>query len=64
MTTAPDLRRQASVMAREVRALSASWAGDKGVALGDVLEVATWSNHSTFSQFYLRDCSVLADAMR
>jgi hypothetical protein len=61
----PDLWRQASVTAHEVRALSASWAAyNKGVALGDVFEVATWSNHSTFSQFYVRDCSVLADDMR
>jgi hypothetical protein len=62
MTTSPDLQRQ--VTAHEVRALSASWAAYKGVALGDVLEVATWCNHSMFSQFYLRDCSVLADGMR
>jgi hypothetical protein len=33
------------------------------VTLGDMLEAATWSNHSTFSQFYLRDRSVLADGM-
>jgi hypothetical protein len=55
MNTSPD---------HEVRALSASWEANKGVALGDVLEAATWSNHSTFSQFYLHDCSVLADGMR
>jgi hypothetical protein len=57
------LRRQASITAHEVRALSASWEASKGVALGYVLELTTWSNHSTFSQFYLRDCSILADGM-
>jgi hypothetical protein len=62
--TSPDLRCQVSVTTHEVRALSASWAAYKGVALGDVLEAATWNNHSRFSQFYLRDCSVLADGMR
>jgi hypothetical protein len=56
--------RQASVTAHEVRALSASWAAFRGGAFGDVLDAATWSNHSTFSLFYLHDCSVLTDGMR
>jgi hypothetical protein len=34
------------------------------VALGDVLEAATLSNHSSFPQFYLWDCSILADGMQ
>jgi 3-methyladenine DNA glycosylase/8-oxoguanine DNA glycosylase len=53
--TSPDLH--------EVRALATSWAAYRGVALGALLEAATWSNHSTFSQFYLRNCSVLADGI-
>jgi hypothetical protein len=63
-SVSPDLRRQASVSAHEVRALAASWAAYRGVALGEVLEAASWSNQSTFSQFYQRDCSVMADGMR
>jgi hypothetical protein len=63
-TTSSDLRRQASVTAHELRALSASWAAHKGVALGDVFQSSMWGSHSTFSQFYLRDCSVLVDGMR
>ena len=57
------LRREASVTAHEVRALATSWADYKGVALAEVLKAASWAGHSTFSQFYLRDCSELADGM-
>jgi hypothetical protein len=50
----PDLRRGT---AHEVHALATSWAAYRGVVFGDVLEAA-------FSQFYLRNCSVLADGMQ
>ena len=59
----PELRRSGSTTAHEVRAIATSWAQYKGVAMNEVLDAATWSSHSTFSQHYMRDCSVMADGM-
>jgi len=58
-----DLRHFHGLQAHEVRALAASWSQYQGVALGEVLEAARWKNASTFSNFYLRDCSSLEDGM-
>lgn len=63
LKTSSDLRALANISAHEVRALATSWANYRGVALQEVVSAACWSNHSTFSRFYLRDVSSLVDGM-
>lgn len=49
------------VRAHEVRALSASWASYAGASISTILEACHWRAHSTFTSFYLRDLSAVAD---
>ena len=49
------------VTAHEVRALSASWASFAGASIPSILEACHWRSHNTFTSFYLRDLSVVAD---
>ena len=50
-----------SAKPHEVRALSASLAWKANLALSDILQAACWSNHSTFTSFYLKDISLIKD---
>ena len=59
-----DLRRLHSITAHEVRALATSWSQYRGVALAEVLAAGRWKHASTFSSFYLRDCTSLVDGMQ
>ena len=51
------------VRAHEVRALAASWARFAGAPVSSILEACHWRSHSTFTSFYLRDLSVVADSV-
>jgi hypothetical protein len=53
----------AGVRAHDVRAMSASWVFQNSVPLTDVLRAGTWKNHSTFTDFYLRDLATINDNM-
>ena len=43
----------------EVRALSTSMAWKANLALDEILHAACWSNHNTFTAFYLKDLSLI-----
>ena len=45
------------IKAHEVRALATSWAYHNRIPSEDILQAASWLNHSTFSNFYLRSLS-------
>ena len=49
------------VKAHDVRAMSASLAFLRSVALDDIMAAASWSSHTTFTSHYLRDLSVQSD---
>jgi hypothetical protein len=53
----------AKISAHEVRALATSWASFQGVSMDEIMKAVEWKSHSVFSEFYLRDCWVLADGM-
>ena len=49
------------VSAHEVRALATSWQFRHTLSLEAVMDAASWRSHSTFSSFYLRDVTFIAD---
>lgn len=49
------------VRAHEIRALAASWARFAGAPVSSILEACHWKSHNTFTSFYLRDLSVVAN---
>jgi hypothetical protein len=51
------------IRAHDVRGFATSWAFSNSVPLVEVLRAGTWKNHSTFSEYYLKDVSTLKDAM-
>jgi len=55
-----ELRHLHTVKAHALRALSASLALKRSVALEDILAAANWKTQSTFSSHYLRDLSYLS----
>jgi len=55
-----ELRHLHNVKAHDLRALSASLALKRSVALEDILAAANWKTQSTFSSHYLRDLSYLS----
>ena len=48
-----------SAKPHEVRALATSLAWKADSCLTDILQAACWSHHSTFTNFYLKDLSVI-----
>ena len=46
-----------NIRAHEIRAFSTLWAYHNRVPIEDILQAASWRNHSTFSSFYLRSLS-------
>ena len=56
-----DQHRLFKVSAHEVRALATSWQFSHNLSLDSVMSAASWRTHSTFSNFYLRDVSLVAD---
>ena len=58
MGDSTDLQTLHRVKAHDVRALSASLALYRAVALRDIMDAAEWRCHNTFTDFYLRDFSV------
>ena len=57
------LQRLHGRLAHEVRALSTSWSFSHNLSLSEVMQAASWRTHSTFSDFYLRDVSLMSDGM-
>ena len=51
------------IRAHEVRAVATSWAFQNRVPMEDILHAATWLNHSTFSNFYLRSLTAQEDGL-
>ena len=51
------------VKAHQVRSLAASWALHTNGSLADIMSSCTWKSHNTFSEFYLKDMSLIRDEM-
>ena len=58
-----DLQALHRVSAHEVRAIATSWHFHHTLSLENVMRAASWRTHSTFSSFYLRDVSMMADGL-
>ena len=58
-----DLHELHRITAHEVRALATSWNFHHNLSLESVMEAASWRTHSTFSSFYLRDVTFMADGL-
>ena len=43
-----------NIKAHKVRVVATSWAYHNRISSEDILQAASWKNHSTFSNFYLR----------
>jgi hypothetical protein len=61
--TSPDTQRLHYVKAHEVRALAASWAYFKNSSIESILQACRWKSHNTFTNFYLRDMSLIRQDM-
>ena len=51
------------VKAHDVRAMASSWALQKSVSMDGILAACRWKNHSTFTQYYLKDLTVIREDM-
>ena len=51
----PDNKMLCSFTAHNVRAISASWAFFRGVAMEDICKAGCWKTLSTFTSYYLSD---------
>jgi hypothetical protein len=51
------------IRAHDVRAMSASLAFMRSVALEDIFQATSWRCHTTFTDFYLRDLSLQSDQL-
>ena len=52
-----------NIKAHDVRAMSASLAVLRNVAMKDILESAQWKSKNTFISFYMKDFSICADGL-
>jgi integrase len=52
------------IRAHDVRGLATSWAFKNSVPLVDVLRAGSWKNHTTFTNFYLKDLTSIQDGLR
>ena len=52
-----------TVKLHEVRVMSASLAWRANIGLKDILSAACWSNHTTFTSFFLKDISIIKDEL-
>ena len=53
----------ANPKAHEIRSLSASLANHCNVALAEILKSCYWATHTTFTSFYLKDVTVIANKL-
>ena len=53
--------RDTMVRAHDVRGFAASWARCVNIPLDDIMSACTWKSHNTFTQFYLKDFSLIKD---
>lgn len=58
-----ELHTMHKITAHEVRALATSWQFHHTLSLESVMDAAAWRCHSTFSEFYLRDVTFVADGL-
>jgi len=54
-------RTLSGVRAHDVRGLAASWAARGTYSLDQLLQACSWSSHTTFTSFYLKDMSAIKD---
>jgi hypothetical protein len=47
----------------EIRALSASWAAFCRIPMEEILQAATWKNHTTFTAHYLKEMCAQQDEL-
>ena len=53
-----------SIRAHDLRGLAATWAFNYAVPLAAILKAGTWSSHTSFTSFYLRDLSTIQVGLR
>ena len=58
-----EARTLAGVKAHDVRAFAASWASRGPFNLEALLQACSWRSHTTFTSFYLKDLSAVADQL-
>ena len=51
------------VKAHDIRAFSTSWAYLKNTSMEQILMAGQWKAHTTFTNFYLKDLTMLRDKM-
>jgi len=54
-------RTLSGVRAHDVRGLAASWAARGTYSIDQLLQACSWSSHTTFTSFYLKDMSAIKD---
>ena len=59
----PDDLTVTRVKAHDVRALSTSLAFHRQASFEQIIQAGRWSNHSTFTEFYLKDLSLVEDSL-
>jgi len=59
----PEERKVRQIKAHEVRAVSASWAFFSNMAVEDIMRSCNWKSHNTFTNFYLRDLTMMKENM-
>ena len=58
-----DTLRLFGVKAHDVRAMAASWAFTRNIALENILSACQWKTHNTFTHHYLKNLTMIADKM-
>jgi len=54
-------RTLSGVRAHDVRGLAASWAARGTYSMDQLMQACSWSSHTTFTSFYLKDLSAIKD---
>ena len=63
-TANPQTKRLYNIRPHAIRGLATSLAEASGASMADILRAGTWTNHTTFSSFYLSDATVLRDNLK
>ena len=57
--TDPELKHSYNITPHKIRSLAASLAESNGISMEEILKIGTWTNHTTFTSFYLKDVTVM-----
>ena len=62
-TMSGEEQRLTGVKAHQVRGMAASWALYCNTSMESIMQACTWKAHNTFTQYYLKDLSLIRDEM-